>query len=247
MVRRAARGVNAKPRDFADFSDRLRRFSSHCVNALKMRKLSPFDQVITRIDAVLRAALGTDMRRRRPSPAQGLPDPPMSDRDKRHAAGLMRVNHTGEVCAQALYVGQASLSRNDMTRASLLEAAREEGDHLFWCAERLREFDSASSRLNALWFAGSFAIGMTAAAAGDKWSLGFVEETEHQVVRHLEGHLDDLPRYDERSRVIVAAMRDDEARHADEAAHQGSARLPVPVRTWMTLNARVMTKLAYWI
>ncbi len=171
----------------------------------------------------------------------------MSARDRRHAAGLMRVNHTGEVCAQALYVGQASLSRHEATRAALLDAAREEGDHLFWCAERLQELGSVTSRLNAFWFAGSFAIGMTAAAAGDRWSLGFVEETEYQVVRHLEGHLAALPTYDERSRAIVAAMRDDEARHADEAAHQGAARLPVPVRTWMTLNARVMTKVAYWI
>lgn len=212
-----------------------------------MRNLSPFDEVITRFDTLLRGAMGTTMRQQRPSPAEGLPDPPMSAGDRRHAAGLMRVNHTGEVCAQALYVGQASLSRNDLTRASLLDAAREEGDHLFWCAERLRELDSTSSRLNPLWFAGSFIIGMTAAAAGDKWSLGFVEETEHQVVRHLEGHLDALPRYDERSRAIVAAMRDDEARHADDAAEHGSERLPVPVRTWMTLNARVMTTVAYWI
>jgi 3-demethoxyubiquinol 3-hydroxylase len=212
-----------------------------------MRKLSPADQVIARLDSVLRTAFGTDVRQRRPSPARDLPDPPMSARDKRHAAGLMRVNHSGEVCAQALYVGQASLLRNDATRAALLEAAREEGDHLYWCADRLRELDSRRSRLNAIWFAGSFAIGMTAAAAGDRWSMGFVEETEHQVVRHLEGHLDDLPRHDERSRAIVAAMRDDEARHADEAADQGAARLPLPVRTWMTLNARVMTKLAYWI
>ena len=212
-----------------------------------MRKLSPIDEFIARFDTVLRAALGTDQRQRRPSPAEGLPDPPMAANDKRHAAGLMRVNHSGEVCAQALYVGQASMSRNDTTRAALLNAAREEGDHLFWCAARLRELDSTSSRLNAIWFAGSFAIGMTAAAAGDRWSLGFVEETEHQVVEHLEGHLEALPQYDERSRAIVRAMRDDEARHADDAARQGSTQLPGPVRIWMKWNARVMTKLAYWV
>ncbi len=212
-----------------------------------MRNPSSVDGAIVRLDAALRGATGSSNRQGRPSPAQTLPDPPLSARDKRHAAGLMRVNHTGEVCAQALYVGQASLSRDDPTRAALLEAAREEGDHLCWCRERLAELDSVPSRLNFFWFAGSFAIGLAAAALGDDWSLGFVEETERQVVRHLQGHLDELPVYDERSRAIVTVMCDDEARHADKAARRGSAPLPPPIRSLMKMHARVMTKIAYWI
>ena len=212
-----------------------------------MRNLSSVDGAIVRLDATLRAAAGSGSRRGRRSPAQSLPDAPLSAGDKRHAAGLMRVNHTGEVCAQALYVGQASLSRDERTRLALLEAAREEGDHLCWCRERLAELDSVPSRLNFFWFAGSFTMGLAAAALGDDWSLGFVEETERQVVRHLQGHLDELPVHDERSRAIVAVMCDDEARHADKAARQGSAPLPLPIRTLMKMHARVMTKIAYWI
>ncbi len=212
-----------------------------------MRNLSSVDRAIVRLDAALRAAAGSGSRRGRRSPAQSLPDAPLSAGDKRHAAGLMRVNHTGEVCAQALYVGQASLSRDERTRLAMLEAAREEGDHLCWCRERLTELDSVPSRLNFFWFAGSFTMGLAAAALGDDWSLGFVEETERQVVRHLQGHLDELPVHDERSRAIVAVMCDDEARHADKAARQGSAPLPLPIRTLMKMHARVMTKIAYWI
>ncbi|MCZ6893025.1 MAG: 2-polyprenyl-3-methyl-6-methoxy-1,4-benzoquinone monooxygenase [Gammaproteobacteria bacterium] len=212
-----------------------------------MRNLSSVDGAIVRLDAALRAAAGSGSRRGRRSPAQSLPDAPLSAGDKRHAAGLMRVNHTGEVCAQALYVGQASLSRDERTRLAMLEAAREESDHLCWCRERLAELDSVPSRLNFFWFAGSFTMGLAAAALGDDWSLGFVEETERQVVRHLQGHLDELPVHDERSRAIVAVMCDDEARHADKAARQGSAPLPLPIRTLMKMHARVMTKIAYWI
>ena len=212
-----------------------------------MRKSSVADAVIVRFDSVLRAAFGVGMRQRRSSPAEGVPHLPMSARERRHTAGLMRVNHTGEVCAQALYVGQAALSRNRATRAALLNAAREEGDHLFWCAERLQELDSEGSRLNAFWFVGSFVIGVTAAAAGDKWSMGFVEETEHQVVRHLQGHLGELAVNDTRSRVIVQTMLDDEARHADKASGRGSAQLPSLVRRAMRLSASVMTYVAYWV
>lgn len=212
-----------------------------------MRKSSVADAVIVRFDSMLRAAFGVGMHQRRPSPAEGLPESPMSASEKRHTVGLMRVNHCGEVCAQALYVGQAALSRNTATRTALLNAAREEGDHLFWCAERLQELDSEGSRLNAFWFAGSFAIGVTAAAAGDKWSMGFVEETEHQVVRHLQGHLGELPVSDRRSRAIVETMLDDEAGHADKASVRGSAPLPGFVRRWMRLSAGVMTYVAYWV
>ena len=159
----------------------------------------------------------------------------------------MRVNHSGEVCAQALYVGQALLARDDATSAALLRAAAEEGDHLCWCEQRLAELGSRASRLNPLWFAGSYLIGVVAAATGDRSSLGFVEETERQVVQHLERHLGQLPAADERSRAIVQAMRADEARHAEHAARSGAMRLPRLVRAGMRASARVMTTVAYWV
>ena len=212
-----------------------------------MRELSPVDRLIGRVDDVLRAATAADLRQRRDSPAAAVPDASLAARDRRRAAGLMRVNHAGEVCAQALYVGQAVLARDDAVAGALMQAAREEGDHLFWCDERLRELDSATSRLNFFWFTGSLAIGMLASAAGDRWSLGFVEETERQVVRHLQSHLDELPQEDARSRAIVEAMRDDEAHHADAAVAAGASALPVLVTKCMSLQARVMTTLAYWI
>ncbi len=159
----------------------------------------------------------------------------------------MRVNHAGEVCAQALYVGQAALARDDTNREALLQAAREEGDHLSWCQQRLGELGSHTSRLDPLWYLGSCAIGMMAAASGDRWSLGFVEETERQVVLHLESHLGRLPDQDLRSRAIVAAMRDDEQRHADDAQIRGAASLPFPVRRAMSWTARLMTTASYWV
>ena len=212
-----------------------------------MRTLSPFDRLIGRFDTVLRAATRTGLRQRRSTPGASLPDAPLAARDRRHAAGLMRVNHSGEVCAQALYVGQAVLARDEATLTALHAAALEEGDHLYWCEQRLAELDSPPSRLNPLWFGGALAIGLAAAAAGDRWSLGFVEETERQVVRHLEGHLSRLAEGDLRSRAIVQAMREDEGRHADSAAGGGAHALPSVVQEWMRLNARVMTTVAYWI
>lgn len=210
-----------------------------------MRRLSPLDRAIARADAVLRAATLTGLEQQRPSPGATVPDPPLAAADRRHAAGLMRVNHTGEICAQALYAGQAALARDAAAADHLRAAAREEGDHLHWCAGRLAELDSRPSVLNPLWFAGSFAIGLAAAAAGDRWSMGFVEETERQVVRHLDGHLAALPVHDARSRAIVKAMRTDEARHADAAHRRGAGRLPLPFRLLMKLQARVMTRVAY--
>lgn len=214
------------------------------------RRLSAADRLIVRADMVLRAATRAGLRQQRPTPgavdADGLPAAQLSAAEQRHAAGLMRVNHTGEVCAQALYVGQAVLARDDATFDALVEAAGEEGDHLFWCEERLAELSARPSRLNPLWFTGAYAIGSAAALLGDRVSLGFVEETENQVVRHLEGHLEALPGADERSRAIVRAMRDDEARHAAEAVARGARPLPKPIRTLMAWQARVMTTVAYW-
>jgi ubiquinone biosynthesis monooxygenase Coq7 len=159
----------------------------------------------------------------------------------------MRVNHTGEVCAQALYLGQAMVARDPSLERFLRDASAEEHDHLVWCAERLAELESRPSVLDPAWFAGSIAIALAAAALGDAVSLGFVEETERQVCAHLDGHLTDLSEEDVRSRAIVAAMRSDEARHAANAREQGAAELPLPIRRVMALQARVMTTLAYWI
>ena len=191
-----------------------------------MRHRSAIDRLVGRADAVLRAATRTGLHQQRPYPAADVPDEPSLDAAaRRHAAGLMRVNHAGEVCAQALYVGQGLLARNARTEAALKQAAREEGDHLFWCERRLAELDARPSRLNPAWFTGALAIGAAAALLGDRVSLGFVEETERQVVRHLDGHMASLPAGDERSRAVVRAMREDEARHAGDAAARGAPGL----------------------
>jgi 3-demethoxyubiquinol 3-hydroxylase len=173
--------------------------------------------------------------------------PAMSDADRRESAALMRVNHSGEVAAQALYHGQALVSRSPATRDTLLKAAREETDHLSWCETRLKELDSRPSLLNPLWYCGSFAIGVLAAAAGDRTSLGFVVETERQVEGHLDEHLTRLPSGDTRSRAILNVMRTDEIGHGATAKAAGASQLPAPVRVLMRHAARVMTTAAYWI
>lgn len=210
----------------------------------RLRQYSPADRLIRRLDRVLRAATRTGLRQHRACPATSAEEPALAGPDRRHAAALMRVNHAGEVSAQALYVGQAIFARREETAAELERAAGEEGDHLFWCEQRLDELDGHVSRLNPLWFGGALGIGMLAALFGDRASMAFVEETERQVVRHLENHLDDLPAEDVRSREIVRAMRDDEARHAESAAAR-AAPMPAPVARLMALQARVMTTLAY--
>jgi ubiquinone biosynthesis monooxygenase Coq7 len=169
----------------------------------------------------------------------------MSAGERRDAAGLMRVNHTGEVCAQALYAAQALVARDAATRGAFAQAAREEEEHLAWTQARLAELGSRTSLLNPLWYAGSFAIGVAAGIAGDRVNLGFVVETERQVEEHLTGHLSRLPAADARSRAIVAQMRDDEARHGQMAEAAGAAELPRPVRGLMRVAAGVMKTLAY--
>lgn len=183
----------------------------------------------------------------RERPGRGLPQPTLSDAERRHAAGLMRVNHAGEVCAQALYQGQALTARNPEAKAALTRAAQEETEHLNWCETRIRELGSHVSYLNPLWYTGSLAIGMLAGALGDKWNLGFLAETERQVEAHLTRHLEGLPAGDGVSRAIVEQMRIDEARHATTALEHGGAALPLPVRLAMKLTSRVMTTTAYWI
>jgi ubiquinone biosynthesis monooxygenase Coq7 len=171
----------------------------------------------------------------------------LDDAERRHAAGLMRVNHVGEVCAQALYRAQAVATANPGLRALYEDAAREEADHLAWTAQRLEELDAQPSALNPVWFAGAYALGLAAGRLGDAVSLGFVVETERQVEQHLEGHLQSLPAADTRSRRLVAQMRDDEAEHGAKAQARGAAELPLPVKLAMRAAAKIMTRTAYWL
>lgn len=181
----------------------------------------------------------------RANPAGATPAAALDDAERRHAAGLMRINHTGEVCAQALYSGQAAVARDPAVRGQLREAAREETDHLAWCADRLDELGSRPSLLNPVWYAGSYAIGVAAGLRGDGWNLGFVVETERQVEAHLAEHLETLPPADGRSRAILEVMKADEARHADHALESGARTLPPPIPQAMAAVSRVMKAVAY--
>ncbi len=210
------------------------------------RTLSPFDRLLADAQNALETVAGAP-RAARPNPGIEEADVVLDEAERRHAAGLMRINHVGEVCAQALYVGQAAVARDPQTRAQLQAAAQEETDHLAWCADRLRELDSRPSLLNPVWYAGSYAIGVLAGLRGDGWNLGFVVETERQVEAHLEEHLQTLPPADGRSRAILTVMKDDEIRHADHAEAAGARRLPQPVPTLMAAASRLMKTVAYRI
>jgi ubiquinone biosynthesis monooxygenase Coq7 len=202
------------------------------------------DDLITGFDRALRTLTST-VTSQRPSPAEDRPEGPLTPEEQRHAAGLMRVNHTGEVCAQALYSAQALVARDPEIRRRFAVAAREEEDHLAWTQQRLVELGSRTSYANPLWYFGSFAIGLAASIGGDPTNLGFVVETERQVEEHLTGHMAELPQSDARSRAIVSAMRDDEARHGASARDAGASELPWPVRALMRATAKVMTITAY--
>jgi ubiquinone biosynthesis monooxygenase Coq7 len=204
------------------------------------------DDLVVSFDRALRTLTGLATSSR-PVPGAGLPEAELSPEERRNAAGLMRVNHTGEVCAQALYAAQALVARNPETRRDFAQAAREEEEHLAWTQGRLSELSDRVSLLNPLWYAGSFAIGLAAGIAGDRVNLGFVVETERQVEEHLTGHIESLPIADGRSRAIVEQMRDDEARHGAMAQAAGAAELPLPVRGLMRLAAGVMKVVAYRI
>ena len=208
------------------------------------RQYSPLDRLIIEAQRALTATAGRSVAERR-NPGNDEIESAMDDGARRHAAGLMRINHTGEVCAQALYVGQAAVARDAATRAQLLAAAQEETDHLAWCAERLEELHSRPSLLNPLWYAGSYAIGLAAGLRGDGWNLGFVVETERQVEAHLEEHLQTLPSEDRRSRAILETMKTDEARHADHAEQAGARVLPPPIPRLMALASSIMKAVAY--
>lgn len=208
-------------------------------------ELSPFDQLIAGADRALRTVFSGAQRPRRASPSAELPESVHREEDRRHVAGLMRINHAGEIAAQGLYQGQAATARLEQVRESMEEAAEEENDHLAWCEERLAELGSRPSVLNPLWYAGAFAIGAAAGLIGDRWSLGFVAETERQVVRHLDDHLGRLPEKDERSRAILEQMKIDEQHHGTVAENAGGASLPAPVRHLMGIVSKVMTRGAY--
>ncbi len=204
------------------------------------------DQLIIQFDKGLRTLLAP-AQTVRVYPDESLPDQDMSEADKRHAAALMRINHVGEICAQALYQGQALTARNPATRDALLQAAWEETEHLAWTERRIQELGGRKSLLNPLWYSGSLAMGVAAGLAGDQWNLGFLEETEKQVCQHLDDHLGKLPPQDDKSRAILAQMRVDEARHAETAHQHGAASLPLPLRLAMKLTSGVMTRTAYWV
>ncbi len=217
-----------------------------------MTPANPLDALISAADRALRAVFApAQASRPTPEPAANAPGTEnsvrLSDAERRTSAALMRVDHAGEIAAQALYHGQALVARSETTRSMLLEAAREEADHLAWCETRLKELDSQPSLLNPLWYAGSFAIGAFAAFLGDRVSLGFVVETERQVEGHLDEHLARLPSDDARSRAILMTMRADEIAHGANAKAAGAAELPPPVRALMRGTARLMTSTAYWI
>lgn len=211
---------------------------------MSIRHLSRLDRLLMAGERALEAIAGTPPAMR-PSPAAGIAEADLDETERRHAAGLMRVNHTGEVCAQALYVGQAALARDADNREHLLHAASEETDHLAWCAERLQQLHSRPSLLNPLWYAGSYAIGAVAALAGDPLSLGFVVETERQVETHLAEHLEKLPPQDARSRAVLATMQADEVRHAEAAQQRGGIELPFPLPQLMHLSSMLMKTVAY--
>jgi 3-demethoxyubiquinol 3-hydroxylase len=202
------------------------------------------DRLIIGFDRALRTLCGPALSLR-PVPGENLPNLELSAAEKRHAAALMRVNHSGEVCAQALYQGQALTARDDTVRKSLESAAAEETEHLAWTAQRIDELGGRVSVLNPFFYTGSFAIGALSGLLGDKWNMGFLAETERQVEGHLDGHLEQLPAQDEKSRAIVAQMKEDEARHADTALARGAAELPGPVKQAMRIFSRLMTLSTY--
>ena len=211
----------------------------------RSRQISLFDRFINHADGALRTIAGTHADNLRASPAEGEPEAPLSELERKHTAGLMRINHTGEICAQALYQGQALTARLPRVRKAMESAAKEEEDHLAWCEERLQELNSHPSLFNSAWYAMSFGIGAAAGFAGDKWSLGFVEETEIQVCAHLNEHLEKLPAQDIRSHKILSQMDKDEAKHATMAKRAGAANLPPPIKKLMASVSKVMTATAY--
>lgn len=211
------------------------------------RHYSLTDRLVMAADLGLRTVFGRPQVTERPDPARGLPEAELSEAEKRLSGALMRINHAGEVSAQGLYQGQALTARLPQVRDKMERAALEENDHLDWCERRCTELGTHTSLLGPLWYTGSLTIGAVAGIVGDKWSLGFVAETEHQVIRHLDEHLARLPEKDQKSRAILEQMKEDEAQHATVALQAGGAELPVPVKKLMGLTSKIMTRTAYWV
>jgi len=212
-----------------------------------MRHLKPIDLLIAQSDHALRTIFGTPTTTERENPAKYTQENKLNEVERKLSSSLMRVNHAGEVSAQALYQGQALTARLDKVRTSMQRAALEENDHLAWTELRLTELSSQKSILNPIWYCGSFAIGAAAGLMGDKWSLGFVAETEHQVVKHLNSHLEKLPKNDIRSEAVLRQMREDESHHATIALESGGVELPLPIKKLMATMSKVMTTTTYYI
>lgn len=213
----------------------------------KNRNYSPLDNVLSELGHALRVCWASNISTQRQSPAVNIDTASLLPEEQKKAAALMRVNHSGEIAAQALYRAQATCSKSVAQQQKMLRAADEETDHLAWCAQRICELNSQPSVLTPLWYAGSFAIGALAGCAGDRWSLGFVEETERQVSDHLNAHLGKLPEHDHKSRAIVQQMRQDEMAHAKWANEAGAAELPVWAKALMKKTAGIMTRLSFHI
>jgi 3-demethoxyubiquinol 3-hydroxylase len=211
------------------------------------RDFNPTDRLLIGFDQALRTLFGRPQVTERRDPATDIPEAELSEHERDLTARLMRINHTGEVCAQALYQGQALTAKLPEVRKSMERAAQEENDHLDWCESRLSALDNRKSLLNPFWYAGSFLIGATAGLAGDKWSLGFVAETEHQVEAHLQSHLERLPSQDQKSRAVLEQMKEDEIHHATVALEAGGAALPGPIKLAMKLTSKLMTKSVYYL
>ena len=205
------------------------------------------DQIICEVDKGIKFSLHNYQKENRRYPAHGINEENLSEIERSHSANLMRVNHSGEVAAQGLYRGQAMTAKLEGTREKMDHAAQEELDHLSWCNKRLQELNEHPSLLNPAWYALSFGMGAAAGLAGDKWSLGFVHETEEQVVRHLEGHLDDLSLNDKKTAAILEQMQVDESKHSEEALESGAENLPEGLKSVMSVIAKVMTKTSYYI
>jgi len=214
---------------------------------MSSREYSNLDRLLIGVDDTLRTLFGRPRVTERPHPDEGLRDTELTDAERDHIGRLMRINHTGEVCAQGLYQGQALTARLPKVRSAMERAAQEENDHLEWCERRIGELGGRKSMLNPLWHVGSFLIGAAAGAAGDKWSLGFVAETEYQVDAHLREHLGQVPLRDQKTRAILEQMRTDELGHATKAMEGGGAKLPLPIRLAMKVTAKVMTTSVYRI
>jgi ubiquinone biosynthesis monooxygenase Coq7 len=216
-------------------------------SAMSQRHYTAADRLMLHADTALRTLFGHPQTTERANPANGIDEAQLDEQQQRHVAGLMRVNHAGEVAAQGLYEGQALTARLPDVREKMHRAAAEENDHLDWCEQRIEELGQHKSLLNPLWYIGSLTIGALAGKAGDRWSLGFVAETERQVVKHLDEHLEQLPHQDQRSRAILNQMREDEQQHATAALEAGGAELPHGIKRLMGLTSKIMTKTAYYL